>query len=694
MELIGLLSKVVKENITTKKILLEYPESTIKRLLDKFSQSTDDTEEQIRKVIADFERFKGGFATNEKNEVKQLNDELKNLDPSSEEYKDLQIRIRDLNKTIQDMLDIFKYDYDSLKNLTSEKETKQKTKKTFEGTVQDYIKKYKGTDLQLTKVNIRKFFEMLSQFSKAKELRVSLKPNVLDYTPSELNTLVSKYFSRFNNNGVNELIIAIAQNFQKQIPDEDVMTTVLPRAKRYVQHYNLIPMTTKLSAYMTFDEFEHVVDAYTPMEESEYTVPDIDLGDVDIAYEDDDVLIFAPDEKHKCINIRKKFAPDRRWCTSWEGSSNYYYNYRLNQNLTLYYIINKNLPESNLDYASVVLVDRYGEMRLADGSNSGRYAGSTVIPWSEITKKVPVLKGKESYLKAKPYSDEDMQKMQRFKSYNLTTTDPVAELGGEQQVELWLELRSPDLKSTRNGDEIFGNLPEELQRKYIGLGNELTAGMVRVLSPSVLTYYVSKKKEKLLQKQLKDLSENDMEVILSEEMKPYIKDLKKKYYKEIDSNMSAGLVQIQYPSDVNAKYAKMFGLEELFELIPEDVRFLTIENKSNDSLILKIPESIGKFKNMLTFSVEKCVNKIPEAIGECSSLSFLNVTNNVELTTLPESLLNCYCLEFISVEGSKNLKINNVPKNLAKYLRVGDILWEPDFPDEIRDKCESGGLAF
>jgi hypothetical protein len=290
MELIGLLSKVVNENVTTKKILLEYPESTIKRLLDKFSQSTDDTEEEIRKVIADFERFKGGFAANEKNEVKQLNDELKNLDPSSEEYKDLQIRIRDLNKTIQDMLDIFKYDYDSLKNLTAEKETKQKTKKTFEGTVQDYIKKYKGTDLQLTKVNIRKFFEMLSQFSKAKELRVNLKPNVLDYNPAELNSLVDKYFSRFNNNGVNELIIAIAQNFQKQMPNEDVMTVVLPRAKRYIQHYNLIPVTTKLSAYMTFDEFEHAVDAYTPMEESEYTVPGIDLGDVDIAYEDDDVL--------------------------------------------------------------------------------------------------------------------------------------------------------------------------------------------------------------------------------------------------------------------------------------------------------------------------------------------------------------------------------------------------------------------
>ena len=45
MELLGLLSKVVKENLTTKKILLEYPESTVKKLVDKFSKQTDETEE-------------------------------------------------------------------------------------------------------------------------------------------------------------------------------------------------------------------------------------------------------------------------------------------------------------------------------------------------------------------------------------------------------------------------------------------------------------------------------------------------------------------------------------------------------------------------------------------------------------------------------------------------------------------------
>ena len=62
MELIGLLSKVVKENLTTKKILLEYPESTIKKLVDKFSKQTEESEEDIRKSIADFERFKAAFS--------------------------------------------------------------------------------------------------------------------------------------------------------------------------------------------------------------------------------------------------------------------------------------------------------------------------------------------------------------------------------------------------------------------------------------------------------------------------------------------------------------------------------------------------------------------------------------------------------------------------------------------------------
>ena len=646
MELIGLLSKVIKESVSTKKILLEYPESTIKKLVDKFSKQTDETEDVIRQTIADFERFKSTFANEDK--------------------------------------DIFRHSYDRVKELISDKATKQKAKKDLDGLVQDYITKYKGADLQLVKLNIKKFFEMKSYFGSNK----NLKREVTSFNPSELNSLVDQGFSKFNREGINELIAKITQKFHEEVPDEDVATVILPRAKRFVKHFNLIPLNAKLSKFMNFEEFEHVVDGYTPMEESEYDVPEIDTSDVDVAYEDDNILIFAPDQKHKCINVRKKYAPDRRWCTSWEGSSNYYYNYRLNQNLTLYYIINKKLPSSDLNYASVVLVDRYGDMRLADGSNSGRYAGSTVIPWNEILGKVPVLQDKKEYLKPKPFTDEDTQKMQRYKSYNLSTTDPLAELGSEEEVELWMELRGPDFRSMKNGDEIFGNLPEELQKKYIGLGNELSGGMVRKLSPSALTYYFSKKKEKLLQKSLKEISESDVELIMSKEMRPYLRSLKNKYSRELNEAFDPGFVQITYPDDVNAKYARMFGLNDLFNLIPEDVLFLQIENKSNDNIILEIPDTIGKFTELGTLVCENIIRDLPESIGNCKQLSFLNLTNNRELTTLPASVGSLTCLDFVSVMGS-NIDRASLPKEITTYMDVSDDFWEINFPPEMRKNCKA-----
>jgi hypothetical protein len=155
MELIGLLSNVVKENVTTKKILLEYPESTIKKLVDKFSKQTEETEDVIRKNIADFERFKSAFSNEDK--------------------------------------DIFKHSYDKVKSLIADKETKQKTKKDLESLVQDYITKYKGADLQLTKLNIKKFFEVKTHFPQLKEF----KKDVTTFNPSELNAILEKYFSKF-----------------------------------------------------------------------------------------------------------------------------------------------------------------------------------------------------------------------------------------------------------------------------------------------------------------------------------------------------------------------------------------------------------------------------------------------------------------------------------------------------------------
>ena len=126
---------MVKENLTTKKILLEYPESTVKKLLDKFKKETDETEDDIRKTISDFERFKSSLSNEDK--------------------------------------DIFRHSYEKLKSLITSKSTQQKTKKDLDGLVHDYITKNKGADLQLTKNNIKKFFEIKTNLPQAREFKTS-----------------------------------------------------------------------------------------------------------------------------------------------------------------------------------------------------------------------------------------------------------------------------------------------------------------------------------------------------------------------------------------------------------------------------------------------------------------------------------------------------------------------------------------
>jgi Leucine-rich repeat (LRR) protein len=203
-----------------------------------------------------------------------------------------------------------------------------------------------------------------------------------------------------------------------------------------------------------------------------------------------------------------------------------------------------------------------------------------------------------------------------------------------------------------------------------------------------MAYYVSKKKEKLLQKSLKDLSENDMEVIISKEMRPYFKSLKNKYSQEIETNIDPGFVSISYPSDVNAKFARLFGLEQLLDILPESTLFLQIENKSKDDIILDLPESIGRFTELGTLVCDNIINKLPESIGNCRQMSFLNLTNNKQLTTLPASVAKLTCLDFVSVMGS-SIDVEKLPEEIKRYMDPSDDFWDINFPPEMKKNCRA-----
>ena len=144
-----------------------------------------------------------------------------------------------------------------------------------------------------------------------------------------------------------------------------------------------------------------------------------------------------------------------------------------------------------------------------------------------------------------------------------------------------------------------------------------------------------------------------MEVILSTEMRPYYKSLKEKFTKEVNAQISE-FTNITYPDSTMGKYVRLFGLDLLLDGIenPEDITVLQIDNKSDTSIDIKIPDSIASLTNLESLIFHNCISKLPDVIGTMNSLMFLNVTGNKNLKTLPGSLANLTCVTFISLKDS------------------------------------------
>jgi hypothetical protein len=461
------------------------------------------------------------------------------------------------------------------------------------------------------------------------------------------------------------------KKFKKERPeltDEEIII----RLNRFANNYEEVPPNTKKMFDMSFEDFEHLVDAL-PDKHADELGGGIDTTDVNVAYEDDDVLVFLPDEKQKCINIRKKYAPDRRWCTSWEGSGNLYYNYRLSQNLTLYYVINKSLTTKDLDYASVILVDKYGGFRLADGSNSGKYAGSTELSWNEIVKKIPPIEGKKNVFQPHPLTDEEIEVYQRVRQSSVSK-DAVKELGSEHEAELWIELRSPDLSSLTNGTEIYSNLPERLQKKYLSMGLNVNTTMIRNSSPEIVNYLITRRVDAMKNKSLSEINETDIALLNTSAMKKLKGELKEGFQQQIKNNNSLD-IKLEYPKDDLSKFVALYGISEFFDSLSDDITKLDVIQNSGESLNLDIPPSIIRFKKLKAIYVVGALRSVAEEVGELPNLLAFGAIDCPNLTELPKSLFKSPRLRVLNLTNCPNLTI---PEEYAKEfgLRNGSLLYK------------------
>ena len=601
-------------NTLKKNIILEVSETVKKQLIDRYKnvENVTDDETTIISYLDDFEKYKNGLPTDK----------------------------RDLTKK--------DFTYAELKSLIDGKRQTRTTGDLFTDFKAKAKERKEKLDDTTLRILLKKFGEIQSKLPEKYQ-------NPLKFKYLDLVKLIDESYQKL-------ITIILLDKFKKEgldLPDE----TILFYIEQYIELYPEIPFKTKPANQMSFTEFEHLVDGTAAKAGIKHTKTSSDIDTISTVYKDNNLTIFAPKVKNECIML----GYGRTWCTSRMGGSNLYYNYRLSSERTLYYVIDEDLPYDDLNFASVILVDPRGGMALADGSNYDRYSGHQNIPWSEIIGKIPKLDGLQHLLKPEPLTAEEKELIRKYQNVRVSDDTKLNDkIGDDKDVELWMEVNSP-----RISDYQYEHLSPELQKKYIALGFDLTSGQIKSSKPEVIKYYVTKKVDNLKTKGLGGLSEHDIALLNTPVLKNLKEELKPKLIKSLDSIIKDRELEIDFPKSDAAKFAALYGLNEVFENTSEDIKGITIKNESSSSFSVDIPKTIGRFSSVETLFIRNFAKSIPDTLRECKNLEFLSLVDNQNLTSLPWDVINKELpkLDFILIQNSPNIEF---PSDFENYWSSGD----------------------
>jgi hypothetical protein len=129
-------------------------------------------------------------------------------------------------------------------------------------------------------------------------------------------------------------------------------------------------------------------------------------------------------------------------------------------------------------------------------------------------------------------------------------------------------------------------------------------------------------------------------------------------------------VSVNYPSDSASKFIALYGFEEFFETLPENIERLEFVKKGGADISLNIPDSIGKFKNLTALHLVGCVGKFPESVCNLEKLQFLSLPDNPGLQMLPSCLANLTKLTVINLKNSNASSV--VPDSLKQKIEQDD----------------------
>ena len=451
----------------------------------------------------------------------------------------------------------------------------------------------------------------------------------------------------------------LIDKFKREKPDldDDTFEFYITGFERFKN--GLPPEQRDITKY-SFDDLEHIVDARQARRDmkkpKKVSMIQDDEEDTNIIYDENGLVITKGPLKDQCI----KYGTGKSWCISRSGGGNLFYNYRFSNNLTIYFVTDKDQPRSGLNAVLVILVAPDGTKRCADGSNSGRWGGSQVVSWKEIVEKQPKLEKLEYVFKPEPLTPLERDDYNRIRNKSVGNDLYKSFNNDWDDVEKYLEFNSPKLN-----DEQYSSLLPHLQKKYIALGFGLSAGMISNSDTDVIKYYKKKKMERLEKLPLDSYTSEDIALVNHPSMAEYKEKIKPLLANNLTVGGKGSEIILKFPDSTPAKFVSLYGFEDFFQLVPRDITKFEFTNNSNNELALDIPSQIGELKNVEQLVLTNCVKSLPESIGNMKSLQFLILSKNPHLKKLPESISRLSDLTFLSLVESPNAEI---PKSLADKL--------------------------
>jgi hypothetical protein len=155
----------------------------------------------------------------------------------------------------------------------------------------------------------------------------------------------------------------------------------------------------------------------------------------------------------------------------------------------------------------------------------------------------------------------------------------------------------------------------------------------------------------------------DLVAFLNGEGEELKESLKPEFAKGLSFN---DRVDITLGTGSAGRYVSLYGIESLFESLPDNIEHLLINNTGKPAIALDVPESLGRFKNLEALLLTNLVKTLPDSIGELTNLSFLTLSDNPSLEALPESMINLTELNFITLRNTNPNLI--IPPKLSELL--------------------------